>query len=918
MRQFQFGPSQKACAQCGKAMEQCQCSTVKVSAEDQLELVERAAAAAQATVQLKSVEGRYSILEAIGIGGMGTVFRAEHVVLNHQVAIKVLRNELLTDRLAMARFEQEARACAALQHPNLVYVFDCGILRAGSPYLVMEFIEGKSLHDVIRHEGAMEIRRFLDIFIDVCKGLAFAHSHGVIHRDLKPGNILLTEDPSGGRTIPKVVDFGVAKIEDLGGEFQMLTRTGEVFGSPSYMSPEQCHGTVVDQRSDIYALGCVMYEAISGRRAFRGANIMTIMNSQVEDMPPPPGRQHSYDRIPAQLVDAIMKCLEKDPDDRFQQMEELQSELERVRDNMLASRIIDVGRFHVSSERLTGALVGVATLLTVALYPVLLPGGSLSDFFGGFKASRPGRSSTFLSTAALAGYADRDGLHKLADQNYQSLLSGPESRNVGVVDRCAISVLMLFGLYYNGKSKEIVTIYGTTLEPLLAKLDQAIQSDPASQKVAASCAPLIYYYVARAEWNSDMKQDAEKKFLTGIKLSKKLKSPRWVTAKLLWCLGEMYIKSDAYAKAVPNLKESFDLYTHERDWIKEDMKYSIAQVGAEWAVSLDKLAKSSESISALERVIEFEKSMGMSAETTSRTMSRLTEYLEKAHRTEEAKQWSNQLAMLKNKNKNISLGVDEGTVPYTVLLERAQILKNEQLKPYEKPFSEALGRAKATGASDLEICAVASAAMRVYADLSLADDGEQLYDSVKPMLLRVRDSVTDKASNDKSSKDRADYAGTAPMFYYYLAEAERKVADDETNSEKKASRYKKAEAFVSTGLKLCQGLPGNEGVWTSARMEQLLGKIYLGEKKYKEAENLLHKALDTLTGIGGHKHVEVAETYFALAKVLDAQGRYEEAKKAISAAAWTVDGNGWEEWRADSNYWPFNDKIKEHEEASGK
>ncbi len=207
--------------------------------------------------------GRYQVIERLAAGGMGVVYKAREIMLNRVVAIKMLQMNNATE-VSVRRFQQEAQALAGLNHPNLVKVFALGVTDFGQPFMVMEFLDGIGLDALVRDNGRLPVERALSIFDQVCCGLEYVHDFGILHRDLKPSNIML----SGAEQKVKLVDFGIAKIMDKTAT-KALTQTGEVFGSPLYMSPEQARGMPTDARSDIYSLGCVMYELLSGVPPFQ-------------------------------------------------------------------------------------------------------------------------------------------------------------------------------------------------------------------------------------------------------------------------------------------------------------------------------------------------------------------------------------------------------------------------------------------------------------------------------------------------------------------------------------------------------------------------------------------------------------------------------------------------------------------------
>jgi serine/threonine protein kinase len=257
----------------------------------------------------RTLQGRYRIDALLGMGGMGGVFRAHHLGLAHDVAIKVLRSEMRSGHIAPARFQREARSASRLDHPNCVRVTDFGELEDGTKFLVMELLVGDELK---RRLGApLDPAEAIDIALQILDGLEHAHAHGVVHRDLKPENVLLTADHRGRRRI-KLVDFGIAKLLEGDDVEQKLTRTGMLFGTPRYMSPEQAGGGKVDARTDLYAVGLLLYEMLAGHPPFEADDVATLMRMHVL-VPPPPLPA----TVPPELVAVVMRLLAKTRADRF-------------------------------------------------------------------------------------------------------------------------------------------------------------------------------------------------------------------------------------------------------------------------------------------------------------------------------------------------------------------------------------------------------------------------------------------------------------------------------------------------------------------------------------------------------------------------------------------------------------------------
>lgn len=278
------------------------------------------------------IDERYLLLEVLGEGGYGRVYKARHVLMEKTVAIKVLQADFLAETGGLARFQAEAKATHQLVHKNIVNVSDYGI--SPRPYIVMEFVDGKTLDQIIAAEGPLKFGQFFTIFEQICQAMSLAHAHKLLHRDLKPSNIIV-EQASG---IPKVLDFGVVKV--FGDEKK--TATGETVGSPPYMSPEQCMGKELDARADVYSLGCVMYEALTGVKAFDGQNAIECMYKHF-NVTPPPVTTVSQQQLPKGIDYLIARSM-ADIDDRYKTMDDLRIDLEKIAEGTLKSRLPRVRR----------------------------------------------------------------------------------------------------------------------------------------------------------------------------------------------------------------------------------------------------------------------------------------------------------------------------------------------------------------------------------------------------------------------------------------------------------------------------------------------------------------------------------------------------------------------------------------------
>ncbi len=274
-----------------------------------------------------TLDDKYRLDAQLGIGGMGTVYRARHLLIDRPVAVKVLNPRFVEDEAARTRFQREARAAGRLQHTNAVTVTDFGQTQDGYVYIVMELLEGRTLRDILAKEAPLEAARSVSLMLQVSAAVAAAHEAGIIHRDLKPANIFIVqraEVPS----LVKVLDFGIAKLaaesleED---EVKALTQVGAMIGTPRYMSPEQCDGAELTPAADVYSLGVILYEMLTGTVPFSGSTPLAIAMKHTSELPRRP--REFVASIPAALEDVVLHALEKGPQDRPANAAEFRQEL---------------------------------------------------------------------------------------------------------------------------------------------------------------------------------------------------------------------------------------------------------------------------------------------------------------------------------------------------------------------------------------------------------------------------------------------------------------------------------------------------------------------------------------------------------------------------------------------------------------
>src|SRR5690606_37746985 len=272
----------------------------------------------------KNLSSRYELGEIIGFGGMSEVHRARDLRLSRDVAIKVLRADLARDPTFYLRFKREAQNAAALNHPAIVAVYDTGEAEVDGgplPFIVMEYVDGDTLRDIVRNEGPLPPRRAMEVIADVCAALDFSHQAGIVHRDMKPANIMINRAGA-----VKVMDFGIARA--IADAANPMTATAAVIGTAQYLSPEQARGETVDARSDVYSVGCVLFEILTGEPPFTGDSPVAVAYQHVREDPRLPSLVHSG--VPRELDSVVLEAMAKNPANRYQTAAEMRADLIRV------------------------------------------------------------------------------------------------------------------------------------------------------------------------------------------------------------------------------------------------------------------------------------------------------------------------------------------------------------------------------------------------------------------------------------------------------------------------------------------------------------------------------------------------------------------------------------------------------------
>ncbi|HMV99037.1 MAG TPA: serine/threonine-protein kinase [Acidobacteriota bacterium] len=309
------------------------------------------------------IDGKVQVESVLGRGGMGAVYRARHLLLDRVVAVKVLRADLLGTQNLGDRFLREARTAARIEHPNIITVYDFGILGDGNAYLVMEYVQGQSLRDLLKTQGALPLSTTFQLIQQICAGVDAAHTKNIIHRDLKPENIML-KDNEQGDVLVKILDFGLAKLIESSDSIANLTGTGEILGTPAYMSPEHCDGGELDHRADIYSLGVIFYEMLTGQPPFRG-RVVSVLSAHLTKKPEPPVQVNPH--IPVDISDAIMHALEKEKDARPASVRKFFEQIEQAfaRTRTHATRAIESDDTPVAARPASSSLAPPESFLTV-------------------------------------------------------------------------------------------------------------------------------------------------------------------------------------------------------------------------------------------------------------------------------------------------------------------------------------------------------------------------------------------------------------------------------------------------------------------------------------------------------------------------------------------------------------------------
>lgn len=517
------------CPTCKKELDECICLTQKTSPLEQK--------STNAIDHNKLLGGRYRIIKELGTGATSTVLLVEHIVLNTQVALKLLNIEIAADPMHLERLRQEANICASLNHENVIRITDLGTDSGGAPFIVMDYVEGESLRSLIKNKGIEDDKAKIKILLQLCRGLGYLHRNNIVHRDIKPENVLVTAD----NTV-KLIDFGVAKPDNQDGAVQALTTTGTIVGSPRYMSAEQCKGGKVDTRSDIYSLGCIIFELLSGRPPFRGTTVLETLNMHIKDNPTIVGIDTSG--MKEQLLQIALKCLQKQPEDRYQTTDEVILELERLLPQTSQPE---------KAMPVVSILAAVIAILLMVLVAVGLYANSINDDLQNARAQKRALTDAIM-LVDRAQFDDDVLLDKSVRSSFDEAL---KLDNLSDPVACTISAgygQYLFSKKHRFWRQDIDKIY-TQLEPRLKRLSQA---DPELYKESGiGSSPLLYLVGSVSTSDNNL---AFGRINSGIALASKYPKSAWTISALKLRRAYLYLSTNSPDQAVVDLKNCLKDY----------------------------------------------------------------------------------------------------------------------------------------------------------------------------------------------------------------------------------------------------------------------------------------------------------------------------------------------------------------------
>jgi len=433
------------------------------------------------------IDSKFKIISLLGVGSLSVVYLAEHLYLQKSVALKIFKPVETDENARFARIQQEAITLANISHPNIVGVTDLGITGT-TPYIVQEFVKGMDLQELLKQEGCFSENRCIRLFSQLCEGIAFLHDCGIVHRDIKPANVIVSRGEDGSESA-KLIDLGIAKQDNPGGALHTFTTSGSIFGSPFYMSPEQCQGAKIDKRSDIYSLGCLMYEVLTGAPPFRGATMLLTLEKHIKEPAEPLSNRRKAAPVSHSLEMIVMKCLEKYPDNRFQSSSEVSQALKKLDRGFSHGKTVKV----LIAAGLAVCLIPLAWTLFAPQQNVPLKTKNITAPFADKHVA------AVLGTLEAASLFDGFTSNKESVTAYEEALTEAERQKAPAHVQLNIAqrLARLYGLDRNRPNGE------HKLEGLFVRVKPSITAVELSNKAGSllkseptGSAALIYYYLA--------------------------------------------------------------------------------------------------------------------------------------------------------------------------------------------------------------------------------------------------------------------------------------------------------------------------------------------------------------------------------------------------------------------------------------
>lgn len=514
------------CDNCGKvaAVCGCACTAPDTEADSQEEFQFRTQRIQSNLTQgIESViDAKFRIIGELGSGADSTVYLAEHLYLQKKVSLKLFK-PIDFESNRYARIQIEAVTLASISHPNIVGVTDLGLMGSGIPYIVQEYIEGKDFLALIRERGPLSEKYAIPLFCQIASGVAYLHGQNIIHRDIKPSNIIISSTTSGD--IAKLIDLGIAKPDNPGGALSFATTSGSIFGSPFYMSPEQCRGGSIDVRSDIYSFGCVMYEALTGSPPFRGQTMLVTMDKHLSEAASPMNpKRRDVEPVSAELESIVLKCLEKRPEDRYQDMTAVHAALERLKEKPLHRK---------NSSIAPGGFILIGSLVVLGLLGYLTKELIQSGSQHSQEKSDPTRVLEKVIDRYSHGIAAFSTSSRYdAQRAFQDVYDEAVKQKLPAITQLQAGTEVLYAAYNRADLADQKRIFGE-LQFALREVEKKLKKDPnAFQAKSIDCLARVYYYAGDFAMREDDYELAEKRFLTAQKYAA-LCAERSVTPTLL-------------------------------------------------------------------------------------------------------------------------------------------------------------------------------------------------------------------------------------------------------------------------------------------------------------------------------------------------------------------------------------------------